>query len=114
MDILASLGLPVLTLAMSFDQVSFFFKVPSKVQVSFEQLSDTVVRISWRLSSPNGKILAYYLTYAREDDIKDSKTMKTTKTEVILTGLKLGKTYSFVVRDQFCLCSHKSNIHAIF
>ena len=45
--------------------------------------------------------MAYYLTYTRLDDTKDSKTIKTTKTEVILTGLKLGKTYSFVVRDQF-------------
>ena len=60
-----------------------------------------MVRISWRLDSANGMLLAYYLTYTREDDTKDSKTIKTTKTEVILTGLKLGKTYSFVVRDQF-------------
>ena len=77
------------------------FLVPSKVQVSFEQLSDNVVRISWTLDSANGILLAYYLTYTRVDDTKDSKTTKTTKTEVILTGLKLGKTYSFVVRDQF-------------
>ncbi|XP_044164790.1 ephrin type-A receptor 4-like isoform X2 [Acropora millepora] len=71
--------------------------IPSKAQVFFEQLSDTVVRISWRLDSANGILLAYYLTYTRVDDTKDSKTIKTTKTEVILTGLKLGKTYSFVV-----------------
>jgi len=45
--------------------------------------------------------LAYYLTYTRVDDTKDSKTIKTTKTEVILTELKFGKTYSFVVRGQF-------------
>ena len=49
----------------------------------------------------NGILVAYYLTYTRLDDTKDSKTIKTTKTEVVLTGLKLGKTYSFVVRDQF-------------
>ena len=45
--------------------------------------------------------MAYYLTYTTLDDTKGSKTIKTTKTEAILTGLKLGKTYSFVVRDQF-------------
>ena len=60
-----------------------------------------MVRISWRLDSANGILLAYYLTYTRVDDTKDSKTIKTTKSEVILTGLKLGKTYSFVVRNQF-------------
>ena len=69
-----------------------------------------MVRISWRSSSPNGKMLVYYLTYTRVDDTKDSKTVKTTKTEVILTRLKLGKTYSFVVRDQFvCLFTHESS-----
>ncbi|XP_015760258.1 PREDICTED: ephrin type-A receptor 4-like isoform X3 [Acropora digitifera] len=71
--------------------------IPSKVQISFEQLSDTMVRISWTLDSANGILLAYYLTYIRVDDTKDSKTIKTTKTEVILTELKVGKTYSFVV-----------------
>ncbi|KAK2547910.1 Ephrin type-A receptor 5 [Acropora cervicornis] len=70
--------------------------IPSKVQVSFQQLSGAAVRISWRLESTNGRLVAYYLTYTRLDDEKDSKTIKTTKTEVILTGLKLGKTYSFV------------------
>ena len=55
-------------------------------------------------------MLVYYLTYTRVDDTKDSKTVKTTKTEVILTRLKLGKTYSFVVRDQFvCLFTHESS-----
>ena len=74
--------------------------MPSKVKVSFEQLGGAAVRISWRLDSPNGILLAYYLTYTRLDDTKDSKTTKTIETEMILTGLKLGKTYSFVVRDQ--------------
>ena len=74
--------------------------MPSKVQVSFEQLGGAAVPISWRLDSPNGKLLAYYLTCTRLDDTKDSKTTKTIETEMILTGLKLGKTYSFVVRDQ--------------
>ena len=59
-----------------------------------------MVRISWRLDSANGILLAYYATYTRVDDTKDSKTIKTTKTEVILTELKVGKTYSFVVRGQ--------------
>ncbi|XP_015754163.1 PREDICTED: ephrin type-A receptor 3-like [Acropora digitifera] len=71
--------------------------IPSKVQVSFQQLSGAAVRISWRLESTNGKLVAYYLTYTRLDDNKHSKIVKTTTTEVILTGLKLGKTYSFVV-----------------
>ncbi|XP_044164832.1 angiopoietin-1 receptor-like isoform X2 [Acropora millepora] len=71
--------------------------IPSKVQISFEQLSGTEVRVSWRLDSANGILLAYYLTYTRVDDTKDSKTIKTTKTEVILTELKVGNTYSFVV-----------------
>ena len=60
-----------------------------------------MVRISWSLDSVNGILLAYYLTYTRVDDKKDSKTIKTKKTEVILTELKLGKTYNFVVRDPF-------------
>ncbi|XP_044178027.1 uncharacterized protein LOC122960140 isoform X2 [Acropora millepora] len=71
--------------------------IPSKVQVSFQQLSGAAVRISWRLESTNGRLVAYYLTFTRLDDTKDSKIIKTTKTEVILTELKLGKTYSFVV-----------------
>ena len=60
-----------------------------------------MVRISWRLDSANGIMLAYYLTYTRVDDTKDSNTIKTAKTELSLFQLKLGKTYSFVVRDRF-------------
>ncbi|XP_015760263.1 PREDICTED: proto-oncogene tyrosine-protein kinase receptor Ret-like [Acropora digitifera] len=56
-----------------------------------------MVRISWRLDSANGIMLAYYLTYTRVDDTKDSNTIKTAKTELTLFQLKLGKTYSFVV-----------------
>ena len=64
-----------------------------------ESLSGTTIRVSWRLASKNGDTLAYYLTYTRADDANDSQTLKTTKTDVILSGLEPGKTYSFVVRD---------------
>ena len=52
-------------------------------------------------------MLAYYLTYTRVDDTKDSNTIKTTKTELTLFQLKRGKTYSFVVRDRLFMHTYK-------
>ncbi|XP_067048827.1 ephrin type-A receptor 7-like isoform X1 [Acropora muricata] len=83
--------------SVTLHRVTTSASLPSKVRITFVQQSGTMVRISWSLDSTNGIMLTYYLTYTRLDDTKDSNIIKTTKTEVTLHRLKLGKTYSFLV-----------------
>ena len=62
------------------DQISHTFVAPGKLEVFLELLSDTTIRVSWRLDHKNGVIQAYYVTYARADDPEDTETIKTTNT----------------------------------
>ena len=61
-------------------QISHTFVAPGKLEVFLELLSDTTIRVSWRLDHKNGVIQAYYVTYARADDPEDTETIKTTNT----------------------------------
>ena len=81
--------------------ISIYCLVPGKLQVSLELLSGTTIQVSWKLDRKNGIIQAYYLTYTRVDDPKDTQTIKTPNTRVIVSGLKPGKTYKFVVSVVF-------------
>ena len=79
------------------DQISHTFVAPGNLEVFLELLSDTTIRVSWKLGRKNDVIQAYYVTYTRADDPEDTKTIKTTNASEVVTDLKPGKTYSFVV-----------------
>ncbi|KAJ7379745.1 Ephrin type-B receptor 1 [Desmophyllum pertusum] len=65
-------------------------------EVSVEQpKSDAIV--SWALEQKNGIIKDYHVTYIREDDSSDSKTLTTQKMEQRFEDLMAGKTYEFHV-----------------
>ncbi len=53
--------------------------------------------MSWILKHKNGVIKDYHVTYIREDDSSDSKTLKTQNTEQQFEDLMAGKTYEFQV-----------------
>ncbi|XP_078374480.1 ephrin type-B receptor 1-B-like [Oculina patagonica] len=70
--------------------------VPGKLKVFAEQPEEAVV-VSWILKHKNGVIKDYHVTYIREDDFSDSKTLKTQNTELQFEDLMAGKTYEFQV-----------------
>ena len=76
---------------------------PSKPEVSVEQPEAAVI-VSWILKRENGIIKDYHVTYLREDDSSDSKTLTTQKTELQFENLIAGKTYEFQVGYSI-LCS---------
>ena len=77
----------------------FFFlhnTVPGKPEVSVEQPEEAVV-VSWLLEQTNGVIKDYHVTYIREDDSSDGKSLTTRNTELQFDNLIPGKTYEFQV-----------------
>ena len=82
---------------ISFHFISFFYTtVPGKPEVSVEQ-PKSVVMVSWTLEQNNGIIKDYHVTYIREDDPSDSKTLTAQKMEQRFEELMAGKTYQFQV-----------------
>ena len=69
---------------------------PGKPEVSVEQPEAAVV-VSWILEQTNGVIEDYHVTYIREDDSSDSKSLTTQNTEIQFDNLMAGKTYEFRV-----------------
>ena len=69
--------------------------VPGKPEVFVEQ-PETAVVVSWRIKDMNGVLKEYHVTYIREDDLSETKTLATKKM-VAQFDLKAGKTYEFQV-----------------
>ena len=69
--------------------------VPGKPEVFVEQ-PETAVVVSWRIKGMKGVLKEYHVTYIREDDLSEIKTLATKKMEAQF-DLKAGKTYEFQV-----------------
>ena len=75
--------------------------VPGKPEVSVEQPEMAVV-VSWTLKEKNGIIKEYHVTYIREDENSETKTLATKKMEARF-DLKAGKTYQLQVETFYYL-----------
>ena len=70
--------------------------VPGRPELSVEQ-NEVTVLVSWTLQHKNGIIKNYEVTYVREDDYMDRKSIPTNKTKHEYKDLQAGKTYEFQV-----------------
>ena len=76
--------------------------VPGRPEVSVEQPKAAVV-VSWMLEQRNGVIKDFHVTYIREEDSSDTKTLTTQKMEQQFEDLMAGQTYEFQVGHNFSL-----------
>ena len=63
---------------------------------------EMAVVVSWTLKEKKGIIKEYHVTYIREDDYSDTKTLATKKMEARF-DLKAGKTYKLQVETFYHL-----------
>ena len=75
--------------------------VPGKPEVFVGQPEMAVV-VSWTLKEKNGIIKEYHVTYMREDDNSETKTLATKKMEARF-DLKAGITYKLQVETFYYL-----------
>ena len=75
--------------------------VPGKPEVFVGQPEMAVV-VSWTLKEKKGIIKEYHVTYIREDDYSETKTLATKKMEATF-DLKAGKTYKLQVETFYHL-----------
>ena len=76
---------------------------PGAPDISVTQTEDASTELSWELKCKNGIMKAYHVTYYREDDTSDKKTLTThaKETKVRIEKLEPGKTFVFQVRSAF-------------
>ena len=73
---------------------------PGAPDISVTQTEDASTELSWELKCKNGIMKEYHVTYFREDDTSDKKTLTTNtkETKVRIKKLAPGKTFVFKVR----------------
>ena len=70
--------------------------VPGRPELFVEQ-NEVTVSVSWTLQHKNGIIKNYEVTYVREDNYMDRRSIPTNKTKHEYKDLQAGKTYEFQV-----------------
>ena len=70
--------------------------VPGRPELFVEQ-NEVTVSVSWTLQQKNGIIKNYEVTYVREDNYMDRRSIPTNKTKHEYKDLQAGKTYKFQV-----------------
>ena len=70
--------------------------VPGRPELFVEQ-NEVTVSVSWILQHKNGIIKNYEVTYVREDNYMDRRSIPTNKTKHEYEDLHAGKTYEFQV-----------------
>ncbi|XP_073249604.1 ephrin type-A receptor 4-like isoform X5 [Porites lutea] len=70
--------------------------VPGRPELFVEQ-NEVTVSVSWTLQHKNGIIKNYEVTYVREDNYMDRRSIPTNKTKHEYKDLQAGKTYKFQV-----------------
>ena len=70
--------------------------VPGRPDLFVEQ-NEVTVSVSWILQHKNGIIKNYEVTYVREDNRMDRRSIPTNKTKHEYKDLQAGKTYEFQV-----------------
>lgn len=70
--------------------------VPGRPELFVKQ-NEVTVSVSWTLQHKNGIIKNYEVTYVREDNYMDRRSIPTNKTKHEYKDLQAGKTYEFQV-----------------
>ena len=78
--------------------------VPGRPELSVKQ-NEVTVLVSWTLQHKNGIIKNYEVTYVREDNYMDRRSIPTNKTKHEYQDLQAGKTYEFQVYFQHHISS---------
>ena len=78
--------------------------VPGRPELFVEQ-NEVTVSVSWILQHKNGIIKNYEVTYVREDNYMDRRSIATNKTKHEYQDLQAGKTYEFQVYFQHHISS---------
>ena len=72
---------------------------PEQPLVTVQRIDSTSVMVSWTLNNGNEGIEFFLVTYRKLKDGSDEKTINTTKTEILITGLEPDVEYEFVVSE---------------